>query len=362
MNLLSLWNNIQEWLFPVLQELLDDELTKKQKQFIRTCELAELDEFMQPYLWQGSGRPPKSRLSLLKAFVAKSVYNEPQTRSFIERLNSSVNLRRLCGWERVSDIPHESTFSRTFDLFAKTDLPQKIHSAMIRKQLGNKIIGHISRDSTPILAREKVIYHAKEKPKKLKRGRPKKGTPPVQKKEKRVQVQLTRSLDDNLGDLPTTCTKGTKRNSKGHTTTWHGYKLHLDSIDGDIPVSAILTSASLHDSQVSIPLAQKSDELVTSLYDLMDAAYDSPEIHQFSKSLGHIPIIDHNKRDGVKREFTELEKTRYNQRSTAERVNSNLKDNYHGRGIRVKGHCKIFAHLMFGIIALTANQLFNLLE
>jgi hypothetical protein len=29
-------------------------------------------------------------------------------------------------------------------------------------------------------------------------------------------------------------------------------------IDGDIPVSAILTSASLHDSQIAIPLAQMS--------------------------------------------------------------------------------------------------------
>lgn len=362
MNLLSLWNTIQEWLFPALQDILGDELTKKQKQFIRTCELADLDQFMEPYLWTGTGRPPKSRLSLLKAFVAKSVYNEPQTRSFIELLNSSVNLRRLCGWELARDIPHESTFSRTFELFAQTDLPQKIHTAMIKKELGDKIIGHVSRDSTPIFAREKVIYQKKEEPEKRKRGRPKKGDPIPKKKEKRVQTQLKRGLKENLEELPTLCTKGTKRNSKGYTTTWHGYKLHLDSIDGDIPISAILTSASLHDSQVSIPLAQKSDELVTNLYDIMDAAYDSPEIHQFSEQLGHIPIIDHNKRGGVKREFTELEKIRYNQRSTAERVNSNLKDNYHGRGIRVKGHCKIFAHLMFGIIALTANQLFNLLE
>jgi hypothetical protein len=29
---------------------------------------------------------------------------------------------------------------------------------------------------------------------------------------------------------------------------WRGYKLHLSTIDGDIPVSAILTSASTHDS------------------------------------------------------------------------------------------------------------------
>ena len=30
--------------------------------------------------------------------------------------------------------------------------------------------------------------------------------------------------------------------------TWIGYKLHIDVADGQIPISCILTSASLHDS------------------------------------------------------------------------------------------------------------------
>jgi hypothetical protein len=45
-----------------------------------------------------------------------------------------------------------------------------------------------------------------------------------------------------LADLPTHCTVGTKRNAKGHTTSCIGYKLHLDIADGEIPISAILTS------------------------------------------------------------------------------------------------------------------------
>jgi hypothetical protein len=36
-------------------------------------------------------------------------------------------------------------------------------------------------------------------------------------------------------------------------------------------------------------------------------------------------------------------------------------DNYGGRFNRVRGTAKVMAHLMFGIIALRANQLFNLL-
>ena len=45
-----------------------------------------------------------------------------------------------------------------------------------------------------------------------------------------------------------------------------------------------------------------------------------------------------------------------------ERVNSDLKDNYGARHVRVKGHWKVLCHLMFGIIAITVKQLFNMLE
>ena len=140
-----------------------------------------------------------------------------------------------------------------------------------------------------------------------------------------------------------------------------GYKLHLDCVDGDIPVSAILSSASLHDSQAAIPLAQMSSERVTNLYDLMDAVYDSPQIHAFSKSLGHRPIADNNPRRGEKILMDPATKSRFAERSSAGRVNSNLKDNYGGRNIRVKGASKVMAHLMFGIVSITALQLYRLL-
>ena len=60
--------------------------------------------------------------------------------------------------------------------------------------------------------------------------------------------------------------------------SWIGYKLHLDAIDGGIPVSCLLTSASVHDSQAAIPLATLTARRVDSLYDLMDSAYDAPVI------------------------------------------------------------------------------------
>jgi hypothetical protein len=41
----------------------------------------------------------------------------------------------------------------------------------------------------------------------------------------------------------------------------------------------------------------------------------------------------------------------------AERINGGLKDDFGGRYVRVRGHAKVLCHLMFGILALTINQL-----
>lgn len=81
-----------------------------------------------------------------------------------------------------------------------------------------------------------------------------------------------------MSDLPTACDWGAKYDSNGNKVTWRGYKLHVDTMDGDIPVSAMLTSASVHDSQAAIPLMQMTGGKLQHLYDLMDSAYDAPEI------------------------------------------------------------------------------------
>ena len=56
----------------------------------------------------------------------------------------------------------------------------------------------------------------------------------------------------------------------------------------------MLTSASVHDSQVAIPLMTMTSARVSYLYDLMDAAYDAAAIHDQSRALGHAPIVDRN--------------------------------------------------------------------
>ncbi len=325
-------------------------------------ELIRIEEHI-PRIYWNRGRPPADRCSLARAFVAKMVYNLGTTAALIDQLKSSPSLRRICGWDKVRAIPSESTFSRAFDEFSKTALPCRVHEALIAGYESERLVGHILRDSTDVQGREKAAPKPKKnsegKPKR-RRGRPKKGEEPVPKEPSRLEKQRDMSLGEMLKDLPGVCDWGTKKKN-GKTFHWKGYKLHIDWADGEIPISTLLTSASVHDSQAAIPLATMSAARVDSLYDLMDSAYDAEQIREHSLSLGHVPIIDHNRRKGEKVEMAPATKRRYDERSTAERGFSLFKECFGGRNVRVRGAKKVKAHLMFGILALTADRLLNLL-
>jgi hypothetical protein len=92
----------------------------------------------------------------------------------------------------------------------------------------------------------------------------------------------------------------------------------------------------------------------------MDAAYCSKDLREHSLSLGHIPLIDHNPRGGEKIEFCSAQAVRYNERTVAERSNARLKDEFGARHLMVKGTEKVMGHLMFGVLALSADQLMRL--
>lgn len=371
--LAQIWFEVQQVLFPFMEERVDEPLTDKLKQLITTLELVRIEELVNvPEYWRGQS--PKNRKQIARAFIAKAIYNMDTTRELIDRLKSSPALRRICGWEKAADIPHESSFSRAFKEFSHAGLASVAHENLVEEHLADRIVGHISRDSTSIDAREKPVKKKalKDKPAK-KRGRPKKGEVRI-KEPTRLERQQSMGLDAMLEDLPKFCDVGTKMNSKGYKKSWIGYKLHIDAADGHIPVSCILTSASLHDSQVALPLAEATNKQVCSLYDLMDSAYDSPIIKEHSQSLGHVPIIDINPRSNKKRKqelkdeakrmrilnFKSPSDIRYNERSNVERVNGRLKDEFGGKTVRVRGHAKVLTHLMFGILVLTADQLMRL--
>jgi hypothetical protein len=370
------WINRQRSLLPGLDEELDP-LTAKLEHLIIILDTLGLEAFVAPPS-RGRGRPPDDRPAIARSFVAKAVLTIPTTSALIERLQIDRALRRICGWERRSEVPSEATFSRAFAAFAAQGLPERVHEQLVRRHLHDHIVGHISRDATEIEAREKPRRRSSDDPPppapKRKRGRPRKDEVLPPKPLTRIEQQRTQSLDEMRAGLPTQCDVGVKRNSKGFRETWIGYKLHLDTANGIVPVAAILTAASTHDSQVAIPLARTSEQRVVWLYDLMDSAYDAQPIIDDCLAAGRVPVIDRNtRRDTALKAEIAAERARrrlikipdprdltYNERTTAERANARIKDEFGGRHLRVRGHLKAFCHLMFGVVALAADSIVRL--
>ena len=318
-------------------------------------------------------RPQEDRAALARAFIAKAVFAITTTRALIERLAIDPSLRRLCGWSRAGEVPGEATFSRAFSTFADSALPSRLHEALIDKTRRDHLVGHVSRDSTAIEGREKPAPQSKPSATpKRRRGRPRKGA-----QRPKASRRLERQLRMTLKEMPTTChappmsvSSKAPRDIGNHGAA----SLHIDAADGGIPLSCILTSASLHDSQAAIPLATMTGTRVTHLYDLMDSAYDAPEIRAHSASLGHVAIIGVNPRSAArKRELAaeakaqrslghvSCEQVRYRERSTVERVNvgaSKLQPQgrlWRSSGTRARSR-QVLCHLMFGILALTVAQ------
>jgi hypothetical protein len=356
-----LMGRVQRSLFSHLNECLDTSLTEQEQRLVTILEIVQVERYV-PKNAQWLGRKPLERAALARAFVAKAVYRLPTTSHLIRALQACGNLRCVCGFMALGDIPSESTFSRAFAGFAASELGNRAHEALVRDYLADELIGHISRDSTAIVGREKPAKKVKE-PKKppRKRGRPAKGELREPVAEKRLDRQVGQSAAEALRELPTRCDRATKQNAQGYKTSWNGYKLHLDTNDTGLPITALVTSASVHDSQVAIPLIKLTSNKVTYLYELMDAAYDAKQIYETSREFGHVPIIDKNPRGKELTPMAPHEAQRYKIRTTAERANSRLKEDFGASNVMVKGHSKVTQHLMLGVLVLFADQLMRLL-
>ena len=184
-------------------------LTPLHQRIVHTLDWLDIDSLL-GYAGARVGAPERSRFALAQAFVCKAVLGFEQTTQLRSRLAVDSVLRRLLGFESNRRLPSEATFSRAFAEFARIGLAARAHEALIRKHLGQSVIGHIASDATAIPARERAQYSAAETaasrvPKVTqRRGRPPQGAAPGTPRS-RFPAQLRQTPEQALAELPQLC-------------------------------------------------------------------------------------------------------------------------------------------------------------
>jgi len=337
-----------------LQDCFEESLADDQKTFLHI--LRVIEDIMPPIIRRKArtGRPPYPFKPFIRCMFAKSKFGIEKTSLLRNRLISDPNLRLMCGLDKV---PSESVFSRVFSFLSKQDLFEKTHVALVKKAHEHKVVYHVCRDSSAIAAREKALKipagKGEKQPKK--RGRPAKNTVKPPKEPTELEKQVTEEANASIDKLNKKCAWGCKKNSEGHVHVWKGYKLHLDVADTGFPLTARVTAANVHDSQLAIPMEKLTGERVRFLYSLMDAGYDAQTIDAYIRAQERVPIIDPNiRRNKDRPPLDPAKQERYKIRTTVERSYSHLKDNLIPKNIYVKGHTKITFVLMSAVLCLAA--------
>lgn len=272
-----------------------------------------------------TGRPGHTLLSVLAVHAVKLYFQEKTMTAARDRLLSSSNLRTITG---MAEVPSLSVISKKtgtlIDLVDFSSILASICSSFYK----DRLVCHLSIDSTIAEAREKPVKAGK--PGKRKRGRKRKGSEELaiaEEKDRLYDLMENGCVDEFFSSLEHRCSVTGKKNSKGNMEWFIGYKAHIAVDDSGIIVAHHVTGASVHDSQVAIPLMRIADERCDYLYALMDGGYTSERIETFAHSIGKVPIIDrHADRNGNKKEMEPCKAERYKARTTVERTNSELKE------------------------------------
>lgn len=148
------WFNVQHSLFPWLENNLGV-LSEDHKRLVSALELIRIEDLVSSIRCY-EGRPSKDRCQIARALIAKILFRIPTVTALLRTLNSDLQLKVICGWEAHAKIPDANAFSRAFKVFSKFSISEKAHQKLISEMYKDKIVMHLIKDSTPIIAREKA--------------------------------------------------------------------------------------------------------------------------------------------------------------------------------------------------------------
>ncbi len=297
------------------------------------------DELMQLRRYHAVGRIGYDLVSIFGILILKLHYHQRTMKDTLLLLEEHMNLRDILG---LAQVPSEASMSRLSKTVEGIVSIGALHERLTKvyTQGMQRVIGHLSIDSTIIEAREKPYRKSKEvqqqpaPPKK--RGRKPNGSPEHQEyleqlaQEEQARLQyLAEPPETSIAEVELRCSLTAKQNSKGKRQWFIGYKAHIAADEFGVPISFAVTGACVHDSKVAVPLLKMANQETEFLYILLDKGYISPAVNEYADMIERKVIIDRKGYKGVAPIPLEpAYAQRYKARTTVERTNSELKDGF----------------------------------
>lgn len=342
-----------------------------QNVFSSVQSLLSLDEIIQLGRYHRKGRTGYDLMTILGILLLKLFYRQGTMKETLLLIQENGNLKDILGICSVPSPASVSRLSRRVEKIVKaSDLHERVIGLYTKEM--NRMVGHLSIDSTTIEAREKPYrkkVSASIKPALTKkRGRKRKGSQEEQEYREQQGREETAKLsylaelpEKSISELEMRCSLTAKQNSKGKKQWFIGYKAHLAVDDFGVPISYVVTGACVHDSQVAVPLIKLAQRRTDFFYILLDKGYISPIISSFADGIERVAIVD--KRSCKGKTTIPLEPAtalRYQARTAVERTNSELKDGYlpdkiYKRGLQARNEIEL------AILLTTMKKVRNLL-
>lgn len=257
-----------------------------------------------------TGRPSIDPVVLIKMVLIQYLFGIRSMRQTIKEIETNVAYRWFLGYDFSQPIPHFTTFGKNYvRRFQGTDLFEKIFTRILEEACRHGFVDPsvLYIDSTHVKAnanKKKFIKQLVQEEQKayqahledeINQDRLAHGKKPLQKKSKVVWREVKRSTTDPDSGWFV-------KNEKEQT---FAYSFHAASDQNGFVVSAVVTAANVHDSQVFSDVFEQALKRVGKPDAVaVDAGYKTPYISKYLLDEGVRPVMPYTRphtKDGLLR-------------------------------------------------------------
>ncbi|UFJ41908.1 IS1182 family transposase [Brevibacillus humidisoli] len=248
-----------------------------------------------------NGRPSIDPVVLIKMVFIQYLFGIRSMRQTIKEIETNVAYRWFLGYDFTQPIPHFTTFGKNYvRRFQGTDLFEQIFTRILEEACRHGFVdpSALYIDSTHVKAHANKRKYSKQR---------------VQEEQKKYQQQLHDELNQDRiehGKKPLPKKSDTKWKEVKQSTTdpdsgWFvknekeqtfAYSFHAASDEHGFVVSAVVTAANIHDSQVFTNVFEQAIENVGKPNAVaVDAGYKTPYISKYLLDEGVRPVMPYTR-------------------------------------------------------------------